>query len=101
MGAGLVVAVPTHVDLAKVDDPGVIGEAVHDRVRRDPVRERFGPVARTGLRSDHRREAVFPVREDGEQVARGVAIDTDGEEVVDLCGYPHRSIYADTATMPI
>lgn len=37
MGAGLVVAVSAHVDLAEVGDPGVVDEAVHNRVRRDPV----------------------------------------------------------------
>ena len=83
MGAGLVVAVPAHVDLAEVDDPGVVGQAVHDRVRRDPVGHVGDPVRWPGLRDDHRREPVFAVGEDREQVAGGVAVDADGEEVVD------------------
>jgi len=30
VGAGLFVVVPAHVDLAEVDDPGVVGEAIQD-----------------------------------------------------------------------
>ena len=30
----------------------------------------------------------------------GVGGDREQPDVIDLCGYPHRSIYADTATMP-
>ena len=83
VSSGLVVAELARVDAAEVDYAGVVREPVHDRVGSDTVRERFDPVARTGLRSDHRRETVFPVREDGEQVARGVVIDADGEKVID------------------
>ena len=74
---------PAHIDLAKVDDPGVVGEAVHDRVRRDPVGQLGNSARRTGLRGDHRRQPVFADREDCEQVAGGVAVDADGEEVID------------------
>ena len=82
LGAGLVVAELAHVDGAEVDGAGVVREPVHDRIRRDTVGERLDPVARTGLGSDHRRETVFSVGEDGEQVARGIAINADGEEVI-------------------
>ena len=83
MGASLIGAVPAHVDLAKVDDPGVIGETVHDRVRRDPVGQLSNPVREPRLPGDHCRKAVLPVREDCEQVAGSVAVGADGEEVID------------------
>ena len=34
LGASFFLTVWAHVDLAEVDDPGVVGEAIHDRVRR-------------------------------------------------------------------
>ena len=37
LGADLVVAVAAHVNLAQVDDSRSVGQAVHDRVRRDAV----------------------------------------------------------------
>ena len=83
VGSGFVVAVPAHVDLAEVDDPGVVGEAVHDRVGRDSVGQLSNLMRGPRLRGDHCRQAVLPVREDREQVAGGVAVDADGEEVID------------------
>ena len=43
---------------------------------------------------------MFSVGQDREQVAGGVGVDADGEEVVDLCRYRNRSTYADFGTMP-
>ena len=83
LGAGLVIAVLAHVDLPEVDYACVVGEAVHDRVRRDLVRQLGNPVRWSGLRGNHRRQPVLPVREDREQVAGRIAVNTDSEEVVD------------------
>lgn len=48
-GAGLVVALAAHVDLAEVDLAGFVGQPVDDRVGGDPVRQRLEPVRRSGL----------------------------------------------------
>ena len=81
--AGMGVAEIAHVDSAEVDRAGMVREPVHDGVRCDSIRERFDPVAGPGLRRDDGGQAVFPIREDGEEVAGGVAVDADGEEVID------------------
>lgn len=83
VGAGLIVAELSHVDGAEVDGAGMVRQPAHDRIRCDTIRERFDPVAGPGLGSDQRRQAVFPVRQHREQIVRGVAIDADGEEVID------------------
>jgi hypothetical protein len=79
---------------------------------------RFGDAVRDRGRGGHRRDSVaVAVAERFElhvQIAgalgavdRGVADVGDGLEVlvvvglVDLCGYPHRSTYAEAATMPM
>ena len=38
--------------------------------------------------------------DDLEQQFGAAGVEVDVAEFIDLCGYPHRSTYADTATMP-
>ena len=83
VGAGLAVAELAHVDGAEVDGAGMVRQPVHDRIRCDTIGERFDPIAGPGLGRDQRGQAVFPVRQHREQIVRGVAVDADGEEVID------------------
>jgi hypothetical protein len=39
-------------------------------------------------------------RDELEEQVGGLGLERDVADLVDLCGYPHRSTYADTATMP-
>jgi len=43
---------------------------------------------------------LFAFGQDLEQQVGATLVQFHVAELVDLCGHPHRSIYADTATMP-
>jgi len=49
---------------------------------------------------DDRRGLGVPLGYDLEQGCGALGLQRKVAQLVDLCGYPHRSTYADTATMP-
>jgi hypothetical protein len=66
--------------------------------------QRFGHqlVEPGGVDVGAERDRAFLVGgvDDAEERLGGVGGDREQPDIVDLCGYPHRSTYADTATMP-
>jgi hypothetical protein len=77
-----------------------VGEAVDDGLREPWVGEYLGPFAERQVGRDDRAAAFVSFGEDLEDELGGAVGQREIAELVDLCGYPHRSIYADTATMP-
>src|SRR3954468_14231267 len=85
---------------AGVDDVGAGGEAVDDGLGEAGVGEDLGPVAERQVGGDDQRSAFVAFGEDLEDEFGGAVGECDVAQLVDLCGYPHRSTYADSATMP-
>jgi hypothetical protein len=79
---------------------GVEGEPVDDGGAEPGVGEGGRPLGEGGVGGDRDGGAFLAFGEYLEQQLGAAAVELEVAELVDLCGCPHRSIYADTATMP-
>ena len=83
------------------DDFGVVDEAVdHGGGDDDVVVEDLAPAAEGFVAGDDQAGAFVAGGHQLEKQVGGFGFERDVADLIDLCGYPHRSIYADTATMP-
>ena len=82
------------------DDVGVVDEPVDHGGGDDFVAEHFAPAAEGLVGGDDEAGALVAAGDELEEQVRCLGFERDVADLVDLCGYPHRSIYADTATMP-
>ena len=82
------------------EDFGVVDEAVDHRGGDDLVAEDLAPAAEGQVGGDHDRALFVAGGDELEEQVRRVVIEGDVADFVHLCGHPHRSTYADTATMP-
>src|SRR4051794_41754978 len=94
-GAGQAVGVG-----AGLDDVAAEGEAVDDGGAEAGVGEGLGPAAEGLVGGDRDACFLLPFRQDLKEELGAAAVEFHVAELIDLCGYPHRSTYADTATMP-
>jgi len=85
---------------AGVDDVGSVGEAVDDGFGEPRVGEDFRPFAEGEVGGDDQGAAFVAFGEDLEDELGGAVGEGEVAELVELCGYPHSSTCADTATMP-
>ena len=79
---------------------GVVDEPVDECGGDHLVAEDLAPGLEPAVAGDDDRTAFVATRDQREQQVRGLAFQRQVADLVDLCGYPHRSIYAETATMP-
>src|SRR5215207_9633878 len=62
---------------------------------------KISPQAAEGLvAGDDQRGALVATGDEHEHQVRGLGVERDVADFIDLCGYPHRSIYAEIVTMP-
>jgi hypothetical protein len=85
---------------AGVDDVRAVGEAVDDGLGQSGVGEDLGPLAEGQVRRDDQRSALVAFAEDLEDQFGGAVGQREVAQLIDLCGCPHRSIYAEAVTMP-
>ena len=90
---------PVGVD-AGLDDVAAEGEPVHDGGAEPRVGEGLGPAAEALVGGDGNTGLLLPFGQDLEQQLGAAPVQFEVAELVQLCGCPHSSIYADTATMP-
>ena len=64
------------------------------------VAEHAGPAGERQVAGEHERGVFVAGADELEEQVRGVLFEGQVADLVDLCGHPHRSTYADTATMP-
>jgi hypothetical protein len=86
--------------VAGVDDVRSVGEPVDHGLREPRVGEHFGPLAERQVGREDQAAAFVSFGEDLEDELGGAVGQGEIAKLVDLCGYPHRSICADIATMP-
>ena len=82
------------------DDLGVVHKSVDHRGGDDVVAEHLAPAAEGLVAGDDQRGAFVAAGDELEEQVRRFGFEGDVAHLVDLCRYPHRSTYADTATMP-
>jgi hypothetical protein len=85
---------------AEGDDFGVVDESVDHGCGDDFVTEDFTPAAERFVGGDDQAGALIAAGDELEEQVRRFGFEWDVADLVDLCGYPHRWTYADTATMP-
>ncbi len=85
---------------AGFDDVCVEGDSVDDRGDEAGVGEDGSPLAEGQVGPDPDGGFFVSFGDDLEEQFGAAGVDVDVAEFVDLCGYPHRLTYADTATMP-
>jgi hypothetical protein len=78
----------------------VVDEAVVHGGGDGVVAEDLAPAAEGLVRGDDQGGSFVAGRDELEEQVRGFGLERDVADLVDLCGYPHRSTYAETATMP-
>jgi len=100
-GAGPEVAVLEPVGIAfEAEDLGVVDQPVDHRGGGHVVAEDLAPRAEGLVAGDDQASAFIAAGDEHEHQACGLGVKRDVSHLIDLCGYPHRSICADTATMP-
>jgi hypothetical protein len=82
------------------DDFGVVDEPVDHGSGDDLVAEDFAPAAEWLVGGDDQRGSLIAAGDELEEQVCRLGFEGNVADLVDLCGYPHRSTYADTATMP-
>ena len=82
------------------EDLGVVDQAVDHRGRDDVVGEGLTPAPEGQVRSDHDRALLVAGRDELEEQVRGVLVERDVANLVDLWRPRHRSTYADLGIMP-
>ena len=85
---------------AGLDDVGVEGQPVDDGGCEAGVGEGGAPFGEGGVGRARDGGFLLACGDDLEQQFGAAGVEPDVADLVDLCGYPHRSTYADTATMP-
>jgi len=85
---------------AGFDDVAAEGEAVHDRGAESWVGEGLGSAGEAVVAGDRDGVLFFAFGEDLEEQLGAAAVEFHVAEFIELCGYPHRSTYAEPATMP-
>jgi hypothetical protein len=85
---------------AGVDDVGAVGEAVDDGFGEPGVGEDLRPFAEGEVGGHDQAAAFVAFGEDLEDELGGPVGQGKVPQFIELCGYPHRLTYADTATMP-
>jgi hypothetical protein len=85
---------------AGVDDVRPVGDAVDDGLREAGVGKYLGPLPVGEVGGDDQAGALVALGDDLEDELGGTLGQREVAKLIDLCGYPHRSICADTATMP-
>ena len=78
----------------------MVDEPVDHRGGDDLVAEHLAPAAERLVAGDDQAVVFLSGRRVGRTGFGGLGFERDVADLVDLCGYPHRSTYADTATMP-
>jgi hypothetical protein len=84
---------------AGLADVGVVDEPV-DGGGGQGFRHELVEYRRVEIRADRDAAALVGGVDEAVESLGGVGPDGQEPDVVDLCGHPHRSTYADTATMP-
>ncbi len=64
------------------------------------VSEDAAPPGEGQVAGEHERGVFVAGGDELEEEVRGVLLDREVADLIDLCGYPHRSTYAEPATMP-
>lgn len=82
------------------DDGAVEGQPVHDRGAQARVGEGFGPAGEGFVACDRDGIFLLTLGEDLEEELSTAAVQFHIAKLVNLCGHPHRSTYAEPATMP-
>ena len=82
--------------LAGLDDVGLVGEAVDDRLGQARVREHFRPLAERQVGGDDQRAALVALGEHLEDQLRGALGQGEIPELVQLCRHLHRSMSSAT-----
>ena len=82
------------------DDVGVVDEAVDHGGGDGVVAEDLAPAAERLVGRDDEAGSFVAARDELEEQVGGLGLERDVADLVDLCGSPHRSTYADTGTMP-
>ena len=77
-----------------------VGEAVDDGLREPGVGEHLCPFAEREVRGEDQRPAFVAFGEDLKDELGGTVGQREIAKLIQLCGYPHSWIYAETATMP-
>ena len=84
----------------KGDDVGVVHQAVDGGAGDDVIAEGFTPAGERQVGRDDHRPGLIARGDELEEQRRAGGVQREVAQFVDLCGYPNRSTYADTATMP-
>ena len=66
----------------------------------DLAAEGLAPPAERLVAGDDQAGSFVAGGDQLEEQVGGLGLERDVADLVDLCGYPHRSTYADTGTMP-
>ena len=82
------------------DDLGVVDEAVDHRGGDDVVAEDLAPAAEGLVGGDDQTGSFVAAGDELEEEVGGLGFEGDVADLVDLCRHPHRSTYAEPATMP-
>jgi len=64
------------------------------------VAEHAAPAGERQVRGQDQGSVLVSAGDELEEQVRGVLLEGEVADLVDLCGCPHRSTYADPATMP-
>src|SRR5437879_1161805 len=82
------------------DDLGVVDEAVDHRGGHDVVAEDLAPPAEDLVAGHDQRRAFVAGGDELEEQVRGLVLERDIANFVDLCRRRHRWTYAEAGTMP-
>ena len=82
------------------DDFGVVDEPIDHGGGDNFVAEHLAPAAEGLVGGDDQGSSLIAGRDQLEEQVGCLGFEGDVADLVDLCGYPHRSIYAESATMP-
>ena len=80
---------------------GVEGDPVDDRGDQAGVGKDGAPFAERQVGPDRDGGSLVPFGDDLEEQLGAAGVDLDVAELVELCGHPHSSTYADLVTMPM
>ena len=85
---------------AQVEDFGVVDQAVDHCGGHDVVAEDLAPAAEGLVGGDDQTGSFVAAGDELEEEVGGLGFEGDVAALVDLCRHPHRSTYAEPATMP-
>jgi hypothetical protein len=70
---------------------GVVDEAIDERGGDHCVAEDLAPGFKAAVAGDDDRPALVAARDEREEEIRGPALQGEVADLIELCGYPHRS----------